>query len=164
MEVVDSPQQLSRPSLLTIDGLVARPQTFTPEDLASLTRIRRVEDFHCDHKGTAPGRVWRGISLLEIIQLAQPQAAAQYVRVHAQNYSVPVLLTEIDGALLVDNIDGQPLSAEGGTPWRLYVPGAQCQISVKWVNRLQLTAERGATPAERMDRARQRGRIAVGTS
>jgi DMSO/TMAO reductase YedYZ molybdopterin-dependent catalytic subunit len=157
VDVIDNSQQFVTTSLLTIDGLVAIPQTFTPGDLAARAHISRVEDFHCDHKGTAPGRLWRGISLLELLQLAQPRSEAKYVRVHAQNYSVPLLLTEIDGALLVDSIDGQPLSSEGGTPWRLYVPGAQCQVSVKWVNRLQLTATRGASPTERLDRARRRG-------
>jgi DMSO/TMAO reductase YedYZ molybdopterin-dependent catalytic subunit len=157
VDVVDNSQQFVTTSRLIIDGLVEAPQTFTPEALASLARISRTEDFHCDHKGTALGRVWRGISLREIIQLAQPQSAAKYIRVHAQNYSVPLLLTEIDGALLVDSIDGQLLNSERGTPWRLYVPGAQCQVSVKWVNRLQLTATRGATPTERIERARERG-------
>jgi DMSO/TMAO reductase YedYZ molybdopterin-dependent catalytic subunit len=159
---VESVQQADREAILRVDGLVAVPHTFRPKELASMEHVSCVEDFHCDHRGTAAGRVWRGVRLKEIIELAQPSTEAKYVRVHAPNYSVPLLLPEIEEALLVDSIDGQPVSAEGGTPWRLYVPGAQCHVSVKWVNRIELSATRAAAPDERVARARQRGRIAQG--
>src|SRR5688500_16933273 len=87
---LDGAAQSDDPLLLTIDGLVAMPRVFAPEDLASLTRISYTEDFFCGHKGTVPEQVWSGIDLLEIIQLAQPPAEAKYLRVHAQNYSIPL--------------------------------------------------------------------------
>jgi DMSO/TMAO reductase YedYZ molybdopterin-dependent catalytic subunit len=153
-------KQADMPAILYVDGLVATPQAFMREDLASLKRVSCTEDFHCDHKETAPAQVWRGVSLLELIQLARPHPEAKYVRVHAQNYSVPLALSEIEGALLAESLNGRFLTIERGAPWRLYVPGAHCHVSVKWVNRLELTATRASTPADRATRARERGQLA----
>jgi DMSO/TMAO reductase YedYZ molybdopterin-dependent catalytic subunit len=155
-------RQNDAPELLQIDGLVAAPQALVPQALASLPRITCTEDFYCTDHGTTPNQVWRGPSLLEIIRLAQPQPEAKYVRVHAQNYTIPLALAELEGALLAESLNGEPLSVERGAPWRLYVPGAKCHISVKWVDRLELTATRGTSPEERVARARERGRIAAG--
>jgi DMSO/TMAO reductase YedYZ molybdopterin-dependent catalytic subunit len=153
-------QQTNSPTHLIIEGLVARPQQLTPEDVASLPRISSTSVLQCEHKAEAGDQVWAGISLREIIRLAQPHPEARYVRVHAQNYSVPFALDEIDEAILVETLDGQPLSQERGAPWRIFVPGSQCHVNVKWVDRLEVTASRGATAEERAERARTRGRIA----
>ena len=93
--------------------------------------------------------------------LAGPQPEAKFVRVHAEGYSVPVALNEIENALLADRLNGEPLSPERGAPWRLYVPGAYCHVSVKWVHRLELTATRGIDLAERAERAREQGKISA---
>jgi DMSO/TMAO reductase YedYZ molybdopterin-dependent catalytic subunit len=157
-------EQIGTTPLLRVDGLVESPQSLRPEDLASLAHISCAEDFHCEHSGTSPNQVWQGPSLLEIIRLASPRSDAKYVRVHAQNYSVPLALDEIEGALLAESLNGQPLSPERGAPWRLYVPGAHCHVSVKWVDRLELTAGRGSTSAERAARARVRGQIVTNST
>jgi DMSO/TMAO reductase YedYZ molybdopterin-dependent catalytic subunit len=155
----ESPAQGDMPVHLSVDGLVAKPQRLTLEDVAALPRTSCEGVLQCDHRADAGNQVWQGISLREIIQLAQPQPEARYVRVHAQDYCVPFDLTDIDEAVLVDVIDGQPLSKERGAPWRVFVPASQCHVNVKWVNRLELTATRGSTPEEQAARARQRARI-----
>jgi DMSO/TMAO reductase YedYZ molybdopterin-dependent catalytic subunit len=147
------------PVRLAVDGLVAKPQLLMAEDLAALPRTSCTGVLNCEHRADAGNQLWQGISLREIIQLAQPQPEARYVRVHAQDYCVPIALTDIDEAILVEAIDGQPLSKDRGAPWRLFVPASQCHVNVKWVDRLELTATRGSTPEERAARARQRGRI-----
>jgi DMSO/TMAO reductase YedYZ molybdopterin-dependent catalytic subunit len=161
MKVMDKPgkEHVGASALLQVDGLVAKPQALKPEALASLERVSWTEDFHCDHRETMPNQTWRGVSLLQVIQLAEPQPEAKYVRVHAQNYSVPLALDEINDALLAESLNGEQLSVERGAPWRLYVPGAHCHVSVKWVDRVELTATRGSTEEERIERARERGLI-----
>jgi DMSO/TMAO reductase YedYZ molybdopterin-dependent catalytic subunit len=156
---LESVAQSEMPVRLSVDGLVAKPQRLTPEDMAALPRTSCEGVLQCDHRADAGNQLWQGISLREIIQLAQPQPEARYVRVHAQGYCVPFALTDIDEAILVDAIDGQPLSKERGAPWRLFVPASQCHVNVKWVDRVELAATRGSTPEERSARARQRGRI-----
>jgi DMSO/TMAO reductase YedYZ molybdopterin-dependent catalytic subunit len=159
MDTLDKSQQRDAQTLLRVDGLVATPRAFAPEDLAALPRIRCTEDFSGGEKETEPAQTWSGPSLLSIIQLAQPKANAKYVRIHAPNFTIPLSLSELEGVLLAESLNGEPLSSERGAPWRLYVPGAKRSISVKWVNRLEVMATRGSTPQERAARARERGLI-----
>lgn len=153
-------QQADAPGLLYVDGLVATPRALTAEDLAGVKRITVTEDFLCENKPTEFDQGWSGISLQALLALAEPRPEAKFVRVHAEGYSVPVALDEIENALLADTLNGQLLSRERGAPWRLYVPGAHCHVSVKWVQRLELTATRGIDMAERAERARAQGKIA----
>lgn len=155
----DTRQQADVPEILYIDGLVATPRALTAADLAAVTRITVTEDFICENKPTEFDQGWSGVSLPAILALAAPRADAKFVRVHAGGYSVPVALDEIENALLADTLNEQPLSHERGAPWRLYVPGAHCHVSVKWVQRLELTATRGVDMAERAERAREQGKM-----
>jgi DMSO/TMAO reductase YedYZ molybdopterin-dependent catalytic subunit len=157
--VPDTAQRLAAAPVLRIDGLVATPQRLEPADLALLRRVNYTADFYCDEQWVAQEQGWGGWRLAEVIQLAGPLPTAQYVRVQAENYAVPLLLTDAEEALLVDTLNGRPLTLEHGAPWRLLLPGGRCYTSVKWVERLELSATRGANPAERLARARQRGRI-----
>jgi DMSO/TMAO reductase YedYZ molybdopterin-dependent catalytic subunit len=159
MGALDNSRQSDALPLLRVDGLVATPRAFTPEDLALLPRISCTEDFYGGEKHTEPEQTWSGPSVLAIIQLAQPKPNAKYVRIHAPNYTIPLALSDLEGVLLAESLNGQPLPTERGAPWRLYVPGAKRTISVKWVNRLEVTAARGSTPQERAARARERGLI-----
>jgi DMSO/TMAO reductase YedYZ molybdopterin-dependent catalytic subunit len=155
----DTLQQADAPELLYVDGLVTTPRAFSAEDLAAAKRITVTEDFVCDHKPTEFDQGWSGVSLPAILALAGPQPEAKFVRIHAGGYSVPVALDEIENALLADTLNGEPLSRDRGAPWRLYVPGAHCHVSVKWVQRLELTAARGVDMAERAERAREQGKL-----
>jgi sulfite oxidase len=65
-----------------------------------------------------------------------------------------VPLDEAGAALLCDGLDDQPLPLEHGAPWRLVIPGGVCFTSVKWVERLELTAEPGPNDGQRIARAR----------
>jgi DMSO/TMAO reductase YedYZ molybdopterin-dependent catalytic subunit len=93
---------------------------------------------------------------MDVLTLAHPLPTARYVRVHAGNYVVPIALTEAELALLADTLNEQPLAVEHGAPWRLALPGAACFISVKWVDRLELTTEPGENVGERVAAARNR--------
>lgn len=143
---------------LRIDGLVRRAGDVRGADLGALSRVDHTEAFTCEEGWTVPAVRWRGIRLADVIALAGPLPSARYVRVHAGNYVVPVLLDDVRTALLCEEMDGHPLPAAHGAPWRLLVPGGACFTSVKWVARLELTAEPGANDGERIARARLRSR------
>lgn len=89
-----------------------------------------------------------------MLALARPCPEAQYVRVASANYVVPVALVDATKALLCDRLDGGELSAEHGGPWRLLIPSADCFTSVKWVDRLELSAEPGEPTGEQIARVR----------
>jgi len=141
---------------LRIEGLVAQPRVLHDADLAALPRRTLVEPFTCEEGWTVPRVAWQGIPLSQVLALSQPAPEARYVRVCAGAYTIVLALAEAAESLLCDTLDGQPLTREHGAPWRLVVPGGKCFTSVKWVDRLEVTAEAGDSSGERIARARIR--------
>jgi DMSO/TMAO reductase YedYZ molybdopterin-dependent catalytic subunit len=139
---------------LRIDGLVAAPRALTAADLAALPRVDLAEPFVCEEGWEVPGLRWRGVRLGDVLALAGPLPAARHVRVYAGEYAVPLPLDAAGDALLAEALNGAPLTIEHGAPWRLVVPGGACFTSVKWVERLELTAEPGSDDGQRIARAR----------
>jgi DMSO/TMAO reductase YedYZ molybdopterin-dependent catalytic subunit len=141
-------------AMLRIDGLVARPLELSRADLSRLPRTVLEEPFTCEEGWSVPGLRWGGVRLAKVLALAEPLPAARYVRAGAGPYVVPVPLAEAAVALLGDELNGEPLSIEHGAPWRLVLPGGACYTSVKWLDRLELTAEPGEHTAQRLAGAR----------
>jgi DMSO/TMAO reductase YedYZ molybdopterin-dependent catalytic subunit len=141
-------------AMLRIDGLVARPLEVSQADLARLPHAVLEEPFSCEEGWSVPGLRWGGLRLADVLALAEPLPAARYVRVGAGPYVAPVPLAEAVAALLADELNGEPLSIEHGAPWRLVLPGGACYTSVKWLDRLELTAEPGEHTAQRLAGAR----------
>ncbi len=142
--------------VLHVAGLVARPCALTPVDLAGVPRLSVAEAFTCEEGWSVPDLAWGGMRLADVLALARPLPAAQYVRVRSGEYAVPLPLDQAADALLCDTLNGAPLPVGHGAPWRLVWPGGSCFTSVKWVTHLELTAEPGEPTGERLARARLR--------
>ena len=153
----EPPRHELEPKLL-IDGLVSRALDLRVPDLAVLPRLEHVEAFTCEEGWTVPVVRWRGMRLADVVAPAQPLPSARYVRVHAGDYIIPVSLNDAPAILLCDEMNGRPLAAAHGAPWRLLVPGGDCFTSVKWVDRLEVTAGPGESEGERIARARLQSR------
>jgi DMSO/TMAO reductase YedYZ molybdopterin-dependent catalytic subunit len=108
----------------------------------------------CDEGWAVPGLRWRGVGLADALALAQPLEQARFVSVCSGAYSVSVPLTDAPRILLCDTLNELPLPVEHGGPWRLVVPSGQCFTSVKWVDRLEVTAERVPSTGEVIARQR----------
>lgn len=150
---------------LQIDGLVARACILTSQDLAHLPRESATEWLPNPYDGVTVQETWRGVRLIDVLRLAQPLPAAQYVRVHAEAFIVPIALAEAENALLVDTWNGQPLTVAYGAPWRLVLIGGACFTRVKWIERLEVTAEPGENVGKVIAQLRsqlRRARSAVG--
>jgi DMSO/TMAO reductase YedYZ molybdopterin-dependent catalytic subunit len=80
--------------------------------------------------------------------LAQPLEKACFVSVCSGAYSVSVPLSEASRIFLCDTLNDISMSVEHGGPWRLVVANGKCFTSVKWVERLSLTAECQPSTAE----------------
>jgi len=143
---------------LRIDGLVSRAMDLHVPDLAMLPRIEHVEAFTCEEGWTVPAVRWRGMRLADVVALAQPLPSARYVRVHAGDYIIPVALNDSPTIFLCDEMNGRPLAAAHGGPWRLLVPSGACFTSVKWVDRLEVTSAPGENAGEHIARARLQSR------
>jgi DMSO/TMAO reductase YedYZ molybdopterin-dependent catalytic subunit len=156
--VPESAEQLAAQPVLQVCGLVAQPLALSRADLVVLTRSSFIEDFRCEDNWSVPNQKWVGIRLADVLALAGPLPAAKFVRVGAGEYVTPISLEDARDALLCESLNDVPLTLKNGAPWRLSAPGAACFASVKWVDRLDLTAEPGANDAERITRERGRSR------
>jgi DMSO/TMAO reductase YedYZ molybdopterin-dependent catalytic subunit len=155
--VPESARAQSAAPRLVIDGLVERPQTLAPEQLAGLARGNFTESFKCEEGWEVPGLTWEGVKLAEVLRLAGALPEARYVRVGSGEYVVPIALQDAADALLCDRLNGEPLPEKNGAPWRLSVPGGVCFSSVKWVDRLTLAVEPGENTGQRIARSRKKG-------
>jgi hypothetical protein len=90
--------------------------------------------FACEEGGKVPGLRCGGVLLADLVTIAVPLQQSPHVP-------------------LCDTLDGLPLPVEHGGRWRLVVPGGQCFSSVKWVDRLEVTAHEPTTIAARIARA-----------
>lgn len=107
---------------LRIDGLVTKSCALTPLDLAQLPRASVTEWLPDRRDGVTTQETWCGVRLLHVLRLARPLPIAQYGRVHAGHFVVPIALAAAGDALLVDSWNEQPLTRADGAPWRLNAP------------------------------------------
>lgn len=99
--------------------------------------VRRV-DTHitCGEAGVGMSGRWGGVPVSEILHLVPPAAGVTSVLVSAAyGFSSTVRLADLqrDDALLVFELDGEPLPPEHGGPMRLLVPHLFGYKNVKWV-------------------------------
>jgi DMSO/TMAO reductase YedYZ molybdopterin-dependent catalytic subunit len=99
-------------------------------------------------------RKGRAVTLAGLLALAQPRPAARYMSVHAtaDDFHASIPLDAVRArAVLIYQLEGRPLPASAGGPVRLLIPDfAACHTAevdecanVKFVDRIELTAERG---------------------
>ncbi|MBX3013759.1 MAG: molybdopterin-dependent oxidoreductase [Caldilineaceae bacterium] len=155
-----APQQTQ----LRIDGLVAQACHLTVQDLSLLPRESVTEWIPDLKDGVTVQETWSGVRLSMVLRMAQPLPTARYVRIHAGHFVVPIALAEVDAAILVDSWNGQPLTVAYGAPWRLALVGGACFTRVKWIERLEVTAEPGENVGQALAQLRsqlQRSRAAA---
>jgi sulfane dehydrogenase subunit SoxC len=146
---------------LVINGLVNQPLAFSYEDLLSYPMVSRVYFLECSgNSGTLLGdnpvdgtaqsihglvscAEWTGIRLAVLLEEAGVQPQAGWVSAvgadgASMGRSVP-LSKAMDDVLIALYQNGEPIRPEQGYPMRLFVPGWEGNISVKWLTQLKLT-------------------------
>ncbi|MCB1685420.1 MAG: sulfite dehydrogenase [Pseudomonadales bacterium] len=155
---------------LVIHGLVRRPLRFS---MASLTRYAmqsRLQFFECSgNSGIQVSKVpatltcgeihglvsqsdWAGVPLNALLEEAGvlPQARwliAEGADAARLSRSVP-LAKAFDDALIALYQNGERLRPENGYPVRLFLPGYEGNMSVKWLQRIEVTAAPAMTRYE----------------
>lgn len=131
---------------LRCGGLIGKPRSFTLAELYQQSVLPEVYTFHCVTGWTVANVHWRGIQLADFLAELQPLDSARFVVFHSADGvyvdSLSLDQARAPGVLLATHIAGQPLLRKGGYPLRLLVPQMYGYKSVKWVNRIDLTAER----------------------
>ena len=129
---------------MTVDGLVAKPTTWTWDEIHALPRSAYSGDIHCVTTWSKFDTTFSGVSVDVLLEAAGPTDDARFVMAHSTTgYTTNIPLADVsDGkAWVVWDYDGRPLPREHGGPVRLLVPHLYFWKSAKWVNRLQLMAE-----------------------
>jgi sulfane dehydrogenase subunit SoxC len=148
---------------LLINGLVKQPLVFSYEDLLKYPMVSKLYFLECSGNsgslygsnpadGTAQsihGLVscaeWTGIPLSTLLEEAGIEASAKWIAAvgadgASMGRSVP-LAKALDDVLVALFQNGEPVRPEQGYPMRLFVPGWEGNISVKWLTQLKLTSE-----------------------
>ena len=155
-----------------VHGLTERPLTFTMDEIVRFPSVSRIYFLECSGNSAAElvrpsGKTaqeihgllscaeWTGVRLATVLQEAgiKPEAKwllAEGADAAAMTRSVP-MAKALDDALLVYAQNGEMLRPEQGYPLRLFLPGFEGNMSVKWLRRLPRRARR-----------RQTGQCAIG--
>ena len=136
--------------MLRIDGEVKSPGNFTARDFEQVDPAACVADV----SEIDPKREGRAVRLSGLLQKVGVKPSAQWLTLHASrddfHASIPLAAVK-QRALIIYEVDGQPLPESAGGPYRFLIPDfAACHTAdidecanVKYVDRIELTAERG---------------------
>jgi len=154
---------------LVIHGLVDRPMVFSMEDIIRFPSESRINFLECSGNSAAElkkasnqtvqqihGLVscceWTGVRLSTILQECGVQPSAKWALAEgadgaAMTRSIP-MTKMMDDALLVYAQNGEMLRAEQGYPLRLFLPGYEGNMSIKWLRRIKLGTDPWQTREE----------------
>jgi methionine sulfoxide reductase catalytic subunit len=102
-----------------------------------------VEDFHCREGWSRLGERWRGVRLATLLALVRAADSARYVTVACGDYTAVLTREQAEDqrVLLALEHEGAPSPRRAGFP-RLVGPSDwDCFLSVKSVDRIELTRE-----------------------
>jgi DMSO/TMAO reductase YedYZ molybdopterin-dependent catalytic subunit len=129
---------------LEVGGLVAKPRTFTYEDLRALPQAHEVADFHCVTGWTVHDVRWSGVRFSHLIDQVEPLPRAKAIRFSSleQPYNDSLTLQQLHlrDVLLALDMDGKPLSRPHGSPARVVIPEMYGYKGVKWLSRIELVS------------------------
>jgi len=144
---------------LMIHGLVERPIVLTMRDIERFPSVSRIHFLECPANGGMEWRAaqlnslqfthgmvscaeWTGVKLSTLLEEVGVKKEAKWVLVEGADgahmtRSLP-LDKCLDDVLVVYAQNGEALRPEQGFPLRLFVPGWEGNVSVKWLRRIKL--------------------------
>jgi sulfoxide reductase catalytic subunit YedY len=128
---------------LTIEGLVRRPQKLSLSNVLAMPRISQVSRMKCVECWSAVAQ-WEGIHLSTLMELADPDPKARWVRFlcadgYYESMSIEALLRE--RVLFVHHMNGEILPDIYGAPLRLMVPFLYGYKSAKAIVTMEFAEE-----------------------
>src|SRR6266566_348271 len=147
---------------LLIHGMVARPLIFTVASLLRYPIVSRIHFLECSgnsgvmYQPTPPALTcgqthglvscseWTGVPLRLLLAEAGVDSRADWILAEgadaaAISRSVP-MAKAMDDAMLALYQNGERLRPENGYPVRLFLPGYEGNMSVKWLRRIKVVA------------------------
>ncbi|MBI5278640.1 MAG: sulfite dehydrogenase [Burkholderiales bacterium] len=142
-----------------LHGLVKRPLLFTMDDLVRFPSQTRIHFLECSGNTSRDWRSpvsktvqeshgllscceWTGVALSTLLEEAGVQPGAAWVLAEGADASgtsrsIP-LAKCLDDVLVVYAQNGEMLRPEQGYPVRLFVPGWEGNVSIKWLRRIKV--------------------------
>ncbi|HEY7060910.1 MAG TPA: molybdopterin-dependent oxidoreductase [Chloroflexota bacterium] len=131
---------------LEVGGNVERPFALDYDALRALPAVEDVRTLMCisnEVGGDLIGNArWRGVRLRDLLEQAGPLPNAyKVVFTCADDYQDSIRFDKAmqPDALLVYEMNGEPLAPKHGYPVRLLVPGIYGMKNVKWVRKIEVT-------------------------
>lgn len=124
-----------------VEGLVGNPVTWTWDEIHELPEAVFKGDIHCVTTWSKLGITFKGVSVDTLLKVARPLEAATHVVAFSDTgYTTNLPIADVlDGkALVVWEVDGEPLPREHGGPVRMIVPHLYFWKSAKWVAGLRV--------------------------
>ena len=144
---------------LVLHGMVKRPMQFSMEDLQRFPSVSRIHFLECSGNTSRQWKTpssrslqvshgllscceWTGVLLSTVLEECglDPRAAwilAEGADGAAMTRSVPMAKC-LEDAMLVYGQNGEALRPEQGYPLRLFLPGWEGNMSVKWLRRIKV--------------------------
>jgi len=133
---------------LTITGLVEQSLTLTLDEIKALPAVTATRTLACisnpvggDLIGNA---VWRGVRLRDLLARARVTSNARYLKLESFDgfhTGIPLDLGMDTDALLVYEINGEPLPRDLGAPLRCLFPGRYGMKQPKWIQTITVMSE-----------------------
>jgi sulfane dehydrogenase subunit SoxC len=145
---------------LLVHGMVKTQLVLTMDDLKAMPSVSRIAFLECTGNGwenwkSAPDNVtvqnthglistheWTGVPLSFVIDLVGVDRASTWMLAEGDDgagvaRSIPLTDEVIQEAILAYGQNGEPLRPAHGFPLRMFVPGFEGNLSIKWLRRLK---------------------------
>jgi DMSO/TMAO reductase YedYZ molybdopterin-dependent catalytic subunit len=99
-------------------------------------------DMHCVTTWSRLDQKWEGIPFSKIVELAKPKPDTKFVIAHSEygfTANTPLEYCLRDDCLIALRANGEPLTAEHGSPARLVVPRLYAWKSAKWLRGIEFS-------------------------
>ena len=125
---------------LRVFGNVENEFKLNWEEFQKLDQTTVTADMHCVTTWSRLDQHWEGIPFSKIVELAKPKADSKFVIAHSEygfTANTPLEYCLRDDCLIALRANGEPLTAEHGSPARLVVPRLYAWKSAKWLRGIE---------------------------
>ena len=155
---------------LLIHGLVERPLAFDLDALSRYPTVSRIQFLECSGNsgamlapsppqlscgelhGLVSASEWGGVPLAALLEEAGLKPEARWIVADGADAAVMVrsvpLEKALDDAIVATQQNGERLRPSNGYPMRLFLPGWEGNMSVKWLRTIKVTAGPAMTKDE----------------
>jgi DMSO/TMAO reductase YedYZ molybdopterin-dependent catalytic subunit len=112
------------------------------EEFQKLDQTSVQADMHCVTTWSRLDQKWEGIPFAKIIEMAKPKSDTKFVIAHSEygfTANTPLEYCLRDDCLIALRANGEPLTAEHGSPARLVVPRLYAWKSAKWLRGIEFS-------------------------